>query len=159
MCTTNHLAVNSNFVRNISETPWQCAWRAIEYTGQWLAHIKPMLRFFTPWKHHKTSGFLTFWEVIEMDRWSDQCIQKNACPESAKPQDFLFKIDNKNTNATLFNIGLVSWSLSLNTFRTLIECFYFWHWTWVVSFLWYLKRFDIRHVWMFSLYCFLLWRS
>ena len=31
-----------------------------------LTHIQPMTHFYTPWKHHKTSGFLMFPGGIEV---------------------------------------------------------------------------------------------
>ena len=31
--------------------------------------VKPMFHFYTPWKHHKISGFLTFLGGIELENW------------------------------------------------------------------------------------------
>ena len=36
-----------------------------------LTHLMPMFRFFTPWKCHKTRGFLTFSGGIEMEHWPE----------------------------------------------------------------------------------------
>ena len=33
------------------------------------AYFKPMFHFYTPWKRHKTFGFLTFLRGIEMEHW------------------------------------------------------------------------------------------
>ena len=34
-----------------------------------LTHFRPLLHFYTPWKHQETFGFLTFSGVIEMEHW------------------------------------------------------------------------------------------
>ena len=34
-------------------------------------HFSPISHFYTPWKHHKTIGFLTFSDGIEMWHWTN----------------------------------------------------------------------------------------
>ena len=34
-----------------------------------LAHFSPTVQFFTPWKIHKSFGFLAFSENMEVDNW------------------------------------------------------------------------------------------
>ena len=34
-----------------------------------LTHFRPLLHFYTPWKHQETFGFLTFSGVKEMEHW------------------------------------------------------------------------------------------
>ena len=48
---------------------------------QQLTHFKPMLQYFTPWKHQKTEGFLTFSGDKEMEHrliWVGQLLQNTA---------------------------------------------------------------------------------
>ena len=35
----------------------------------WLTHFMPLVSFYNPWKHPKTSGFLMISGVIERDHW------------------------------------------------------------------------------------------
>ena len=44
-----------------------CSWRKLLLT---LTYFSPLFYFYTPWKHQKTFGFLTFSGVIEMEHWA-----------------------------------------------------------------------------------------
>ena len=43
----------------------------ISHTADWLAHFIPLISFYTPWKHQKTSGFLIFSWGIERHQWHE----------------------------------------------------------------------------------------
>ena len=40
----------------------------MRYAGKVLTHFMPVISFYTPWKHQKTSGFLMFLGGIERDQ-------------------------------------------------------------------------------------------
>ena len=98
------------------------SFRIFNITKSRLTHSKPMLHFYTPWKHQKTSGFLMSSRVTEMEHWvaMDHCLIIAwiiACAGK-----YLFKVINKNTESRHINnvidVVLVSPMLTLKTINS-----------------------------------------
>ena len=98
------------------------SFRIFNITKSRLTHSKPMLHFYTPWKHQKTSGFLMSSRVTEMEHWvaMDHCLIIAwiiACAGK-----YLFKVINKNTESRHINnvidVVLVSPLLTLKTINS-----------------------------------------
>ena len=61
-----------------------------------LIPFKPLIHFYTPWKRRKTSAFLTFSGVIEIEHWlkmgswSSNILRKKSCGKERKEAQFLW---------------------------------------------------------------------
>ena len=90
--------LRNNFLQNLRNFPRQHSWRTLfsiskmDYFGtvfpkilqnvaepilcrtfarSYLIHFMSLVSFYTPWKHQKSSVFLTFWGVVERDQWHE----------------------------------------------------------------------------------------
>ena len=94
------------------------SFRIFDITKSRLTHSKPMLHFYTPWKHQKTSGFLMSSRVTEMEHW----VAMDHCLIIACAGKYLFKVINKKNESRHINnvidVVLVSPLLTLKTINS-----------------------------------------